>query len=109
MIQYLYRENKNIKVVIGTGATVDLAVLYKCKAIVRGIRTLTDFDYEIQLANVNKQISDNQVNTVCLFADTNYLFTSSGMVKEVFGLGKDISNYVEEMVKMEMIRKKGEV
>lgn len=106
IIKELYAMANNVKVVIGSGAAVDVAVLNECKAIVRGLRSLTDYDYEVQLQQVNKEISDNMVNTVCLFADKDYQFVSSSMVKEVFNLDKDISKYVDPLVKEKMLKKK---
>jgi pantetheine-phosphate adenylyltransferase len=106
MITKLYEDVKNIRVVLEMGAAVDVATLYDCKAIVRGLRGLTDFDYEIQLSQINKDISDNQINTVCLFADRNYQFISSTMVKEVFNLGKSVSNYVDPLIEEKMLIKK---
>ena len=108
MISELYKHHDNIKVVIGTGATVDIAVLHDCKAIVRGLRSLTDYDYEVQMQQINKDISNNQVNTICLFADKEYQFISSSVVKEVFSLGKDISSYVDESIERKLIMKRGE-
>ena len=106
MISTLYKNYKNIKVVLETGAAVDVAILYKCKAIIRGLRSLTDFDYEVQLSQVNKDISDDQVNTICLFADKNYQFISSSMVKEVFNLNKSITKYVDPLIEEKMLIKK---
>ena len=57
MISELYKHYDNIKVVIGTGAAVDIAVLHECKAIARGLRSLTDYDYEVQMQQINKDIS----------------------------------------------------
>jgi pantetheine-phosphate adenylyltransferase len=94
--------------VIGSGATVDIAILYECKAIVRGLRSLTDYDYEVQMQQINKDISNNQVNTICLFADKEYQFISSSVVKEVFSLGKDISSYVDESIERKLIMKRGD-
>lgn len=108
MISELYKHRDNIKVVIGTGATVDAAVLHECKAIVRGLRSLTDYDYEVQMQQINKDISNNQVNTICLFADKEYQFISSSVVKEVFSLGKDISSYVDESIERKLIMKRGD-
>lgn len=108
MISELYKHYDNIKVVIGTGAAVDIAVLHDCKAIVRGLRSLTDYDYEVQMQQINKDISNNQVNTICLFADKEYQFISSSVVKEVFSLGKDISSYVDESIERKLIMKRGE-
>ena len=108
MISELYKHYDNIKVVIGTGAAVDIAVLHDCKAIVRGLRSLTDYDYEVQMQQINKDISNNQVNTICLFADKEYQFISSSVVKEVFSLGKDVSLYVDESIERKLIMKRGD-
>jgi pantetheine-phosphate adenylyltransferase len=102
IIKGIYKDNPNVKVVLGSGATVDVAIDYGCKALVRGLRGLSDYDDEVQMQQVNKEISGCMVNTVCLFADKEYQFISSTMVKEVFGLGKDISRYVEPIVKEKM-------
>ncbi len=108
MVKELYNKKNNIKVVLGEGASVDLALLYKCKVIVRGLRTLSDYDYEVQLQQINKEISNNQINTICLFADKEYQFVSSSMVKEIFGLNKDIIKYVDPYIQKQMeLKKKG--
>ena len=106
IIKELYKEVNNIKVVSGSGAAVDIAMLYKCRAIVRGLRGLSDYDYEVSLNYINKDISNGEVNTICLFADIDYQFISSSVVKEVFNLDKDISNYVDPLVKEKMLIKK---
>lgn len=106
IINKLYEKIDNVKVVSGTKAAVDIALLNDCKAIVRGLRGLSDYDYEVQLQQINKEISDNKVNTICLFADKDYQFISSSMVKEVFNLDKDISRYVDPLVKEKMLVKR---
>ena len=106
IIKKLYKEVNNIKVVSGSGASVDIAMLYKCRAIVRGVRGLSDYDYEVGLNYINKDISNGEVNTICLFADIDYQFISSSVVKEVFNLDKDISKYVGPLVKEKMLIKK---
>lgn len=106
IIKELYKKMYNIKVVTGTGAAVDIALLNDCKAIIRGLRSLSDYDYEVGLQQINKDISDNKINTVCLFADREYQFISSSVVKEVFNLNKDISNYVNPLVEEKMLIKK---
>lgn len=105
LIKSLYKDNPNIKVISGIGAAVDMAQEYQCKAIVRGLRSITDFDYEIQMAGINKEISNDEVNTICLFADPNQQYISSSMVKEVFSLGKSITKYVDPMVEAAMNKK----
>ena len=49
MIEKLYERVENVKVITGNGAAVDIAVLNECKAIIRGLRSLSDYDYEVQL------------------------------------------------------------
>ena len=105
IIKSLYERMDNIKVITGNGAAVDIAILNECKAIIRGLRSLSDYDYEVQLQQINKEISKNEVNTVCLFADKDYQFVSSSIVKEVFNLDKDITAYVDPLVKEKMYQK----
>ena len=106
MIQHLYEKYQKVKVVTGSGATADLALLYDCKAIIRGLRSFSDYDYEVSLSQINKDISNGRVNTNCLFADQEYQFVSSSAVKQVFSLDKDISKYVDHYVQKQMILKK---
>ena len=106
ILKELYKDNNKIKVTCGNGAAVDIAILNECKAIVRGLRGLSDYDYEVQLAEINRDISNGQINTVCLFADKDYQFISSSMVKEVFNLNKDVDKYVDTVVKEKMLVKR---
>jgi len=107
MIKEIYQNINNVKVVSGTNAAVDVAMLYNCKAIIRGLRGLSDYDYEVQLSQINKDLSNNQVNTICLFADKEYQFISSSIVKEILYLDKDITKYVEPIVAKKLYLKKG--
>ena len=109
MIEELYKKINNIKVITATGAAVDIAIENECIAIIRGLRSLTDYDYEVQLQQINKDISKGKINTVCLFADKEYQFISSSMVKAVFDLDKDISNYVDPVVEKQMVKKRGNI
>ncbi len=106
IVKELYQRMNNIRVISGSGAAVDIAILNDCKAIIRGLRSLSDYDYEVQLQQINKEISNNQINTICLFADKEYQFVSSSTVKEVLGLDKDISRYVDPLVQERMLTKR---
>lgn len=106
IINELYEKMNNIKVISGSGAATDIALLYECKAIIRGLRSLSDYDYEVSLRQIYKDTSDNKINTLFFFADNEYQFVSSSMVKSVFDLGKDISKYVEPIVQNKMLIKK---
>lgn len=98
LIEEIYNDEQNIKVIVGSGAAVDVALEYDCKSIVRGLRGVTDFDEEIKLAIINQNISDGKINTVCFFADSAYQFLSSSVVRELYYLNKDITNYVHPIV-----------
>ena len=74
IIKELYQRMNNVRVISASGAAVDVALLNECKAIIRGLRSLSDYDYEVQLQQMNKEISNNKVNTICLFADKEYQF-----------------------------------
>lgn len=104
-IQKLYEHAENVKVVMGSGAAVDLAILYECSAIVRGLRGLSDYDYKVQLRQLNKDFSDDAMNTVFLFADKDYQFISSTAVKEAFYLDKRIDRYVDPSIESAMREK----
>ena len=106
LIKELYKDHPNVEVISSMGATVDVAINNNCSAIIRGLRSLTDYDYEVQMNQFNKEISNNRVSTICLFADKEYQFVSSSMVKEIFSLNKDISRYVDESVIKKMQEKK---
>ena len=106
MIKEIYKDYDNIKVIASDKAAVDVAEEYDCVAIVRGLRGLSDYDYEVQLSQINKKLSNGKVNTVCLFADAKYQFISSTLVRELFGLEKDISDYVNPIVKNKMLQKR---
>lgn len=106
IIKELYQRIDNVRVISASGAAIDVALLNECKAIIRGLRSLSDYDYEVQLQQMNKEISNNKVNTICLFADKEYQFISSSMVKEVLRLDKDISKYVAPIVMEKMLVKK---
>lgn len=106
LIEELYKNNPKVKVVSATGATIDLALKCDCNAIVRGLRTLSDFEYEIQMSQINKQLSQNKINTISLFAESNLENVSSSMVKEILNLDKDISGYVPKIVEKAMKEKR---
>lgn len=106
IIKELYQRVNNVKVISSSNTAVDVALLNECKAIIRGLRSLSDYNYEVQLQQINKEISSNKVNTICLFADKEYQFISSSIVKEIFYLGKDISKYVDPLVQERMLIKK---
>ena len=81
---------------------VQLALEEECSAIVRGVRNIRDFDYELEMQQTNRELSDNKIKTICLFPSQENLFVSSSKVKEIFYHGGDISRYVDPYVEAEM-------
>lgn len=106
IIKKLYQEKNNIKVISSNNTATDIALQNKCNAIIRGLRNSADYNYEVQLQQINKDLSDNKINTICFFTDKEYQFISSSIVKEVFYLNKDISKYVNSLVQEKMLIKK---
>lgn len=105
MIKQLYESYDKIKVVTGTKA-IAVASEYGCEFIIRGLRNTIDFEYEKNIAEINQDISNNQIHTICLFADPTLSNISSSIVKELFSLDEDISKYVDFSVKEKMLRKR---
>ena len=66
--------------------------------VVRGLRSTTDFDYEIQMAQMNDRLFNDSVETVFLMTDPKYSYISSSVVKEVFALGGDIDGLVPDEI-----------
>lgn len=106
IVKQLYDKINKVKVVTFNGALVDLAILNECKLIIRGLRGLSDLDYEIQLAQVNNDLSNNRVRTMCLFPDIQYQYLSSSMVKGVNSLDKNIERYVDPLVYQKILNKR---
>ena len=100
--------NPDIEVDTYDGLLVDYAEQKGAAAIVKGLRAMSDFDYEFQLALINKSLYP-KIETVFLAAKGENMFLSSSMVKEVCSLNGDISSYVpKEIVKDINLRCKGE-
>jgi len=97
----------NVEVDEFDGLLVNYVRRRKGNIILRGLRALTDFEYESEMALVNRQLSDNQIEILFMMADISYTFLSSSMVKEVGRLGGDIKSFVPEIVEKKIKRKFG--
>lgn len=97
MIKELTKDMENVEVTAFDGLTVDYAGECGATAIVRGLRAVTDFEYELQLAQTNKVIAPN-IDTVFLTTNLKYSYLSSSMVKEIASYGGDIHAFVPENV-----------
>ena len=84
---------KKIKVISFNNLTIDLCKKYNASAIIRGLRAVSDFEYEFQLAGMNKKLNSN-IETMFLMSDVENQIISSKFVKEIANLRGDINRFV---------------
>ena len=84
---------KRIKVISFSNLTIDLCKKYNASAIIRGLRAVSDFEYEFQLAGMNKKLN-SKIETMFLMSDVENQIISSKFVKEIANLGGDIDRFV---------------
>lgn len=92
MIRGLYKDEPRIKVQSYDCLTIDFAKQVDAKFIVRGIRTVKDFEYEETIADINRQLAG--IETILLFTEPQLTCVSSTIVRELLGYGKDISQFI---------------
>lgn len=97
MLCEVTKELPNVKVIPFAGLLVDFARQTDSKMIIRGLRAITDFEYELQMSQMNRKLEEN-VETVFLTTNLEYSYLSSSMVKEVAAFGGDISQLVPALV-----------
>lgn len=97
---------ENVEVAPYEGLTVDFARSLGAQTLVRGLRVISDFEREYQMALMNQQLS-SEVETICLMTRYEYAFVSASLVKEVFCAGGDVSTMVHPKV-LEALRAKQE-
>ena len=83
----------NVEVDTFTGLLVDYVIAKKGEAVIRGLRAVSDFEFEFQLALMNRKLNE-KVETIFMMPKETYTFISSRMIKEVARLGGDISSFV---------------
>ena len=98
MIKNLYHGNPQVRVEAYDYLTVDFALKHNARYILRGIRSVTDFEYEKTIADVNREISG--VETVVLFTEPAYTHISSTIVRELMRFNKDVSEFVPDELHM---------
>ncbi|MEM7430618.1 MAG: pantetheine-phosphate adenylyltransferase [Pseudomonadota bacterium] len=96
----------NVDVMSYAGLTVDFAQEHGLRVIVRGLRAVSDFEYEFQLANMNRHLTD-EVETAFLTPTEKYAYISSSLVKEVASLGGEVSEFVSPKVKAALMERCG--
>lgn len=97
MMQQATRHLKNVRVDKLEGLLIDYARKVGAQAVVRGLRAVSDFEYEFQMAMINRKLED-RIETLFLVTSENYSYLSSTMIREIAALDGDITPFVPEEI-----------
>ena len=97
MIREVFADEKRLEVTSFSGLLVEFARRIGAQFVIRGLRAVSDFDYELQMAQVNQELWSD-IETLFLTPDVRYSFLSASIVREVASLGGDVSNFVAPQV-----------
>lgn len=106
MLETSFKDYPDITVETFDGLLVDFAARRKCIAILRGMRAVSDFEYEFQLALMNRRLK-REIQTVFLMTGLRWIFTSSSIIKEAARFGGDITGMVPPLVNRKLKEKFG--
>jgi pantetheine-phosphate adenylyltransferase len=110
IIRSVFKGHDNVQVETFSGLLVDYAQLKNASVLVRGLRAISDFEYEFQMALMNRHLAPG-IETVFMMPDEKYTYISSRLIKEVFTLGGEITGLVppvvEEKLRAKQKAKKG--
>jgi pantetheine-phosphate adenylyltransferase len=98
---------KNVEIAPLNGLLVDFAVARKATAVIRGLRAISDFEFEFQMALMNRKL-EARVETIFLMPKEEYTYLSSRIVKEIARLGGDVSGFLPARVAKALARKLAE-
>ncbi len=104
MIEQTFKDFSRVEVHSVSGLLVDFAHQQKAKAIVRGLRAVSDFDYEFQLALMNRKLQ-REVDSIFLMPNFRWIFISSSIIKDAARNGGDVSDMVPFHVNEMLIKK----
>ena len=107
MVRELTKKYPNVTVGSFDGLMVDYAREIGATVVIRGLRAVTDFEYELQIAQTNKLMSDGELETMFLTTSLEYSYLSSSAVKEIAMFHGDVSRCVPDFVKDELNKKFG--
>ena len=102
----IFESNEKVTVIGFSGLLVDLAKDNDAKILIRGLRVVADFEYEFQLANMNRAMMP-ELESVFLTPKEQYSYISSSLVKEICKMGGDVSEFVDGISLSELKRKYG--
>lgn len=104
LLKEVTKEIGNVEIEATSMLTVDFAKSVNATAMLRGLRMVSDFDYELQLATINRHLNE-EVETVFIMSSHEYSFLSSSSVKEMAKFGGDVSHFVPNAVKEALDKK----
>lgn len=104
MIRQHFADEPRLIVESFEGLLVDFAAKRDCQAVIRGLRSNGDFEYEYQMSNMNRNLNSD-IETVFLMADPNNFYVSSRLVKEVAILGGDLHGVVPDAVRERLVER----
>lgn len=104
MIDSVTADIKNVSCDVFSGLLVDFAKQNNASVIIKGLRTVTDFEYEFQMALLNKAL-DPEFETVFMMTDSKYSYISSSMVKEVAKYHGELDGFVPASIKEKIMKK----
>lgn len=102
MIRELFRRNKQIEVDSFDRLLVDYAKGKRASVIIRGLRAVSDFEYEFQMALTNRKLDAN-IDTIFLMPDERYTYLNSTIVREVARVGGDVSDFVPPAIRRRLV------
>jgi pantetheine-phosphate adenylyltransferase len=104
MLQSVAGDMRNLKILPFSGLLVAFARRQGATALVRGLRVISDFEYEFQMALMNRRL-DRELETVFLMPSEEYTYLSSSLVKEIASSGGDVSHFVPPLVVAKLTQK----
>ncbi|CAK7020990.1 pantetheine-phosphate adenylyltransferase [Tissierella carlieri] len=104
LLKEVTKEFPNVEIDYFSGLLTDYATKRNCTTMIRGLRAVSDFEYEMQMALVNKKIN-NELETLFMVSSSKYAYLSSSIVKEVAMFGGNISCFVPEVVEQALKNK----
>ena len=107
MLEESVKDLPNVRIVSFSGLLIDYCKENNIHIVIRGLRAITDFEYELQIAQTNKELSHNQVDTVFLTTSLRYSYLSSSVVKEIASYNGDITPCVSDFIADKLYQKYG--
>lgn len=104
LVLEVVKKYRNVRVEVFSGLLVDFAVKKKAKVIIRGLRAISDFEFEFQMSLTNRKLAP-QITTVFLMPNEKYTYLNSSLVRELARFNADIKNFVPDLVRKKLLQK----